>query len=56
LPRGIYRTVKSGEDYAYVDTLFWEIPRAEYEKEGCKPPFDDLPTKEMYDEWRLRNR
>jgi hypothetical protein len=60
-PRGIYRvkTPQTGAEYAHVDygipSMAGEIPRATYEEEGYAPPFNKLPTKEMYEQWKERN-
>jgi hypothetical protein len=54
--RGLYRTKTPGSDaeYAFVDygvssSLEDTIPRSQYEAQGYRPPFDELPTKETYE-------
>jgi len=53
------RPPESGVEYAYVDygvgSSLEEIPRATYEERGYTPPFDQLPTKAMHEEWRRHN-
>ena len=55
MPRGLYRNVTevSGAEYVFVDygnaPSLGEIPRAQYDRAGYQPPFDELPTKEQYE-------
>jgi hypothetical protein len=59
-PKGVYRLKRppSGAEYAYVHGIrskVGQIPREKYEERGYKPPFDQLPTKAMYEKWKVRN-
>lgn len=53
--KGLFRTMtpQSGAEYAVVDhgvvSSMGEMPRAQYEAQGYQPPFDELPTKELYE-------
>jgi hypothetical protein len=53
--KGLYRTKTpdSGAEYAFVDygkpSSLGEIPRSQYEAAGYEPPFDSLPTKDVYE-------
>ena len=53
--KGLYRVVatESGDESAFVDygsaSSLGEIPRWRYEEANYEPPFDDLPTKDIYE-------
>jgi hypothetical protein len=60
-PRGLYRTISlSGAQYVFLDlgrpTDFGEIPKEQYDKLGHQPPYDELPTKEQYQEMHSQRR
>jgi len=49
--RGLFRGSHNGNEFALIEhtpTDRVEVTRAEYERMQCEPPYDDLPTKEVY--------
>lgn len=59
IPRGLYRTVSPlGIKYVFLDlgrpSDFGEIPKEQYDRLGHDPPYDELPTKEQYQEMHSR--
>ncbi len=54
MAKGLYR----GVDWArvdYDDKLSIPIPRERYVEQDYKPPYDELPTKEQYQDLRYRS-
>lgn len=49
---GLYRERKGSGDSArvlYPDGRELDIPRVRYEQSGYEPPFNDLPTRAVYE-------